>query len=80
MPDCRPAPLPECLERLGNIEAAHKDIRNDVRALRVAMLGNGTPRDSFASRVAVLEAERKANWQWVTLAVAVGAILVAILK
>ena len=72
MPDCL-MPLPECLERLKNIES-------DTKALRQAVLGNGASDRSIISRLARLEAESGSAWKFITILIAAAAILVAIFR
>ena len=54
-----PQPLPECLQRLGHIEQTAAETREDVKAIRTAVVGNGNPRDSLASRVMANETNLK---------------------
>ena len=73
MPEC-PTPLPECLERLKNID-------EKLSAVYKAVLGNGNPHASLDDRVVRLETGFKIFGMVLVIAgTAVGALLVALIS
>jgi len=79
--------LPGCAREFGTIQAQILDgakqreaMHADIKAIRVAVLGNGDPGKSLASRVSAIEASKATVFLVIAAAAAIAAVIVAIAK
>ncbi len=69
--------LPECIERWKQGDKDHAAIKEDLAAIRQAVVGNGNPKNSLTSRVMALETWLKLGVVIVAIATIAGVVVAA---